>query len=84
VGLDHAHYDDDGNGGVVRSGDPNGSFSVPGLKFGLRIGLEYAYTKNLTGHVLFQVTELGRMVSIPSAISTVNPSWFDLGVSYRF
>ena len=84
VGLDAAQYADDGQGGLVRSGNANGSASIPGIKFGLRLGFEHAFSKQWSGNLLFQQTELGRMVSKASALPTVNPAWLEFGFSYRF
>jgi hypothetical protein len=84
VDLDKATYTADGAGGLVRTGNPNGSFSIPGLKIGVRLGVEVAFSKQLSGQILFQQTELGRMVSIPGALNTVNPSTFEVGVVYKF
>ena len=84
VDLDKATYTPDGNGGLVRSGNPNGSFSIPGLKLGIRAGIEYTFNKQLSGQLLYQQTELGRMVSDPGALNTVNPSTFEIGVVYKF
>lgn len=84
VGIDKAHYEPDGSAGLNRSGDPNGSFSIPGYKFGLRVGFEYTYNKNFTSQVLYHQTELGRMVSKTSALPTVNPSSLEFGIIYHF
>jgi hypothetical protein len=84
VSLDAARYYPDGNGGSLRVGDANGSPDVPGYKLGMRIGGEYAFTKQLKGQILFQQTELGRMTSIPSALPSVNPASLEFSISYQF
>lgn len=46
-----------------------------GTKLGARIGLEYAYTKHVSGILGFTQTEFNKVYQ---------PGWFDLGVAYRF
>lgn len=46
-----------------------------GTKLGARIGVEYAYTKHVSGILGFTQTEFNKLYQ---------PGWFDLGVAYRF
>jgi hypothetical protein len=55
--------------------------SVKGLKFGARIGLDYALTPRWVGEFMIQVVELG---TDTHATKGLNPSWAQLGVRYRF
>jgi hypothetical protein len=82
--LDAATRTLDDNGNLVRSGSANGSTSVPGLKLGLRLGADYKFTKNLSAQVLFQTTELGRITSLAGQLPTMNPSWLEFGITYKF
>ncbi len=65
------------------------SQSVPGIKFGGRIGFAYQMTPALSLDGVLQVVELGHdlfmMDPMPSAgAKGLNPSWFQLGVRYSF
>lgn len=59
---------------------------VNGIKGGLRLGLEYAFTSRLAGQVIFQNTELsGRERSDPLIRKgAVNPAWIQFEGRYRF
>lgn len=59
---------------------------VKGLKLGLRVGLAYAFTKNVSGDVMLQQTELaGKDLQDPLIRQGgINPAWLQLGVNYRF
>ena len=59
---------------------------VKGIKFGLRLGLEYAFTPSLSGELVFQQTELaGQSISDPLVrVGGVNPAWLQFGVRYHF
>jgi len=83
VGIDSATYLFDGTS-ETRMGNPNGSASVPGVKWGIRVGFESECTKNWSYHIIFQQTELGRMTSNASALPDVNPAWFEIGATYKF
>ena len=69
---------------VVRSGDANGTLSVPGYKFGLRFGVDYRINKQFSVQLLLQQTELGRIYSKATQMPTLNPAWLELGASYKF
>lgn len=60
--------------------------SVNGVKLGFRLGLEYAFTKNVSGEFLFQQTELSGKNTTTTLVrrAGVNPAWFQLGVRYTF
>ena len=76
----------------VESADKNdvaGHFPVKdgsGLKGGVRIGFEYAFTKSLKAEVMFQQTELGgQNGSDPvKRAGGVNPGWMQIGFRYNF
>lgn len=55
--------------------------SVKGVKFGARIGLDYAISPHWTGEFTIQVVELG---TDDKATKGLNPSWAQVGVRYRF
>jgi hypothetical protein len=57
-----------------------------GIKGGLRLGLEYSFTKHLSGDLLFQQTELAGQVASDSfkRAGGINPAWLQLGLSYKF
>lgn len=74
----------DGSGSVVRSGNANGTVSVPGYKFGLRVGFDYKINKQLSVQCLLQQTELGRIWGQPTQLPTLNPAWLEVGVNYHF
>jgi len=81
--LDAANRNND-SGSVLRSGNANGTVSVPGYKFGLRLGFDYKITKQLAVQCLLQQTELGRIYGQATQLPTLNPAWLEFGVSYRF
>ncbi len=83
VDLDAATRDDS-SGSVLRTGDANGTVSVPGYKFGLRAGIDYKFNKQFSLQVLFQQTELGRIYGRPTQLPTLNPAWIEVGASYKF
>jgi hypothetical protein len=64
--------------------------SVKGLKFGGRIGFDYAFSKHVTGEVIFQAVELGsdmdyqKTPDYPNGTYGINPSWLQFGVKYHF
>ncbi|MDP2877249.1 MAG: hypothetical protein Q8O00_13765, partial [Holophaga sp.] len=59
---------------------------VSGIKLGLRLGMSYAFTKQLSAEVVFQQTELaGKDLEDPMVRrGGINPSWFELGVRWHF
>jgi hypothetical protein len=59
---------------------------VKGLKLGLRLGINYAFTRNLSGELLFQQTELsGKDLEDPYVRQGgINPAWIELDVRYHF
>jgi hypothetical protein len=72
--------------------DDLGSFtnSVKGIKFGGRIGADYAITPKLSAEMLLQVVELGtdqdftRQPNGLNGIVGINPVWLQIGVKYHF
>lgn len=46
-----------------------------GVKFGFRIGAEYAFSNTIRGQFAFNQAEFNKVL---------NPSWYSLGVVYRF
>lgn len=66
------------------------SSSVDGLKFGARLGLDYAITRNLSAQALLQVSELGTTSVFKQngdkrvGPEGINPAWIQLGVRYTF
>lgn len=59
---------------------------VKGTKIGVRVGLDYALSRNLDLEVMFQQTELaGKDLTDPMVrAGGVNPGWFEFSVRYRF
>lgn len=58
------------------SGFPNGGNNyTEGTKFGYRVGAEYSLTKDLRCNLGFTQAEFNKVY---------NPSWYSLGVTYRF
>lgn len=57
-----------------------------GLKLGLRLGLTYAFSRQVAGELLFQQTELsGKDLADPLVrVGGINPAWLQLGVRYSF
>lgn len=55
--------------------------AIPGLKLGVRAGLEYAVQRRLVASVLFQVAELG---TTPLGTRPLNPSWVQVGARWHF
>lgn len=53
----------------------SGTNSTNGLKFGFRVGAEYAFSKSIRGQFAFNQAEFNKVL---------NPSWYSLGVVYRF
>ena len=61
--------------------------SASGVKFGYRVGLDYAFSKKLEGEVLFQQTEMaGKDFNGDSLARAggVNPGWLQFGITYHF
>lgn len=68
--------------------------SVPGIKLGVRLGLEMPFTDRLAGVLAFQAVELGTTSALMapsdpnhSAVSGnggVNPCWLQFGIRYQF
>lgn len=64
----------------------------PEIKFGFRAGLSYDLTDRITGVLRYQWSALGSTYAVderstPSVLQvdqSVNPSWIDLGITYRF
>lgn len=52
-----------------------GTNASDGVKFGFRVGAEYAFSKELRGQFAFNQAEFNKVL---------NPSWYSLGVVYRF
>lgn len=46
-----------------------------GTKFGARLGLQYAYTKQVSGVLSYTQTEFNKKL---------NPGWYSMGLAYRF
>jgi len=59
---------------------------VSGLKGGLRLGLEYSFSKVLVGEALLQTTELAGRQRNDTLIRRggINPGWIQLGARYKF
>lgn len=59
---------------------------VKGLKLGLRLGLNLAFSKHLSGELMFQQTELaGKDLTDPQwRQGGINPSWFELDLRWHF
>jgi hypothetical protein len=60
---------------------------IEGLKLGYRLGLEYSFSKSLSGEILMQQTELaGHTIAGDTFIRRggINPAWLQLGVHYHF
>jgi len=57
-----------------------------GIKGGIRLGLEYAFSKRIHGEVLFQSTELAGRQRYDPLIrrGAINPGWIQLGARYNF
>jgi hypothetical protein len=57
-----------------------------GLKFGYRLGIEYSFSKALSGEILIQQTELAGHSISDNFVRRggVNPAWMQLGVHYQF
>jgi len=57
-----------------------------GIKAGLRVGVQYSFTKSLSAELLLQQTELAGQNGSDPAIRAggVNPAWLQLGVRYNF
>lgn len=57
-----------------------------GLKLGLRLGFSLAFTKQLSGELMFQQTELaGKDLSDPLLRQGgINPSWFEVDLRWHF
>jgi hypothetical protein len=57
-----------------------------GIKGGLRLGLEYAWTTRVTGEALLQSTELAGRQRTDTLIrrGAINPGWIQVGARYRF
>jgi len=55
--------------------------SVKGIKFGGRVGLDYAFDPHWTCELTVQIVELG---TDANATRGLNPSWAQFGARYRF
>ncbi len=57
-----------------------------GIKGGIRLGLEYAFTKHISGEALFQATELAGRQRNDTLIrkGAINPGWIQFGARYKF
>jgi len=65
------------------------SRTIPGIKFGGRIGFAYQMTPALSLDGILQVVELGHDQFMEDPMPTaggkgINPAWFQLGVRYSF
>lgn len=59
---------------------------VSGLKGGIRLGLEYSFSRRLVGEALLQTTELAGRQRYDPLIrrGAVNPGWLQFGARYKF
>lgn len=57
-----------------------------GLKGGVRLGLEYSFSKRWSGQALLQTTELAGRQRYDPLIRQggINPAWLEFGARYRF
>jgi len=57
-----------------------------GLKGGVRLGLEYSFSKQWSGQALLQATELAGRQRYDPLIRQggINPAWLEFGARYRF
>jgi hypothetical protein len=61
--------------------DPTVIVKDKGIKFGVRLGLDYRINDHFSADALLQVTELG---TDPKSSVSLNPSWLQVGVKYHF
>jgi hypothetical protein len=85
----HVASDDTSSVAYDNNADTNEHFAFKddaGFKGGFRMGLEYGFTKSLSAELLFQQTEFAGQNSHDSVLrgGGINPSWLQLGVSYKF
>jgi len=64
-------------------------YSIKGIKFGGRFGLDYKISDNLSFNAIFQFTELGHSSLLEDPMPdagtyTLNPSWLQLGFKFSF
>jgi len=74
---------------AANAGNPSAHFPVvdaSGVKVGFRLGLDYTFTKRLSGEVLFQQTELSGHQRNDTLVRRggLNPAWFQFGIRYHF
>jgi len=74
---------------IEKDGGVSTNYSVKGIKFGGRFGLDYKISDNLSFNAIFQLTELGHSGLVEEPISEIgadpwNPSWLQLGFKYSF
>lgn len=84
--LDQAGNEDKS---AANAGNPSAHFPVvdaSGVKMGFRAGLDYAFTKRISGEVLFQQTELSGHQRGDTLVRRggLNPAWFQFGIRYHF
>lgn len=67
------------------------SGTIKGLKFGMRLGLEWKFNTHWSGELMMQQTELGSQdnevkgnTTDPTYLSNENPGWFQVGARYHF
>ena len=63
------------NTNVTRGPLFTGANTSDGVKFGFRLGAEYVFSKEIRGQFAFNQAEFNKVL---------NPSWYSLGVVYRF
>jgi len=94
-GYDEVPNPATGQNTLVRALGKKETYSVPGIKFGGRIGLEYKISDKLAFDVLFQLIEVGQDRShfiqfyesdtpFITGAKPWNPSWLQFGVKYSF
>jgi len=64
-------------------------YSIKGIKFGGRFGLDYKVSDNISLNVILQVTELGHSSALLDPMPDAgaepwNPSWLQFGLKYSF
>jgi hypothetical protein len=74
---------------AANAGDPSAHFPAvddKGTKLGLRLGVEYAITKQISAEVLFQQTELAGRQRNDGLVrkAGLNPAWLQFGARYHF
>ena len=94
-GFDEVTNENTGINTLVPAPGKSETYSIPGLKFGGRFGIEYKVSDNLAFDVLFQIIEAGQNRSHFVQDTTTgqtfitgsqpwNPSWLQFGVKFSF